>query len=166
MLRTSTTCRLQPWLLLALSLAAGANAADFDFEGHGIVRDDGNLIIGDRVVHLFGIYMPETNRQCRRWESPTRCAERGVLALDFVVEGFIRCIERGRNADGSIQATCWQGRSSFDPGTDLAAYLIERGWALALPNAPFGYHALEKIARSREMGVWGWPVDSITEPRR
>jgi len=150
-------------LLLMLGTAA---AADFDFEGHGIVRDDGSLLVGNRVVHLFGIYMPETDRQCRRWESPARCAERGVLALDFIVEGFIRCVVRGRNADGSIQATCWQGRSSFDPGIDLAAYLIERGWALALPNAPFEYHALERIARAHEMGVWGWPVDSITAPRR
>ena len=152
-------------LLLLLGLVAKVPAADFDFEGHGIVRDDGSLIIGNRVVHLFGIYMPETNRQCRRWENPVRCAERGVLALDFIVEGFIRCIERARNADGSIQATCWRDRSSFDPGLDLAAYLIERGWALALPDAPFEYHALERIARAREMGVWGWPVDSVT-PRR
>ena len=45
----------------------------------------------------------------------------------------------------------------------LAAYLIERGWAMALPGAPFEYHAIERIARSREVGVWGWPVDAITD---
>ncbi|WP_295887994.1 nuclease-like protein [uncultured Thiohalocapsa sp.] len=153
-------------LLLALLLPLTADSADFDFEGHAIVRDDGSLLIGNRVVHLFGIYLPETNRQCRRWISPVRCGERGVLALDFIVQGFIRCVERARNADGSLAATCWQGRTSFDPGIDLAAYLIERGWALALPNAPFEYHAMERIARARELGVWGWPVDAVTEPRR
>lgn len=155
-----------PALWLSISLSTAAAAADFDFEGHAIVRDDGSLLIGNRTVHLFGIYMPETNRQCRQWISPVRCGERGVLALDFIVDGFIRCIERRRNADGSIQATCWKDRTSFDPGLDLAAYLIERGWALARPNAPFEYHAMERIARAREMGVWGFPVDSITEPRR
>jgi hypothetical protein len=151
---------------LLLTVSSLAPAADFDFQGLAIVRDDGSLLIRNRVVHLFGIHLPQTNRQCRSWISPVRCAERGVLALDFITEGFIRCIERRRNADGSVQATCWKDRTSFDEGLDLAAYLIERGWALALPDAPFEYHALERIARAREMGVWGWPVDSITEPQR
>jgi endonuclease YncB( thermonuclease family) len=65
-----------------------------------------------------------------------------------------------------VDATCYRDRSSFDPGTDLAAYLIERGWALARPEAPFEYHAMERIARSQEVGVWGWQVDSVTIPRR
>lgn len=149
-------------LLLLPGIALSASAPEF--EGHAIVRSDGSLLIKNRVVHLHGIYLPSTNRQCRAWISPVRCDERAVLALDFFVKGFIRCVERARNDDGSIQATCWRDRSSFDPGTDLAAYLIERGWALALPNAPFEYHAMERIARSRELGVWGWPVDSITSP--
>jgi len=156
---------LAPLLALLLALE-GPAAAGTEFEGHAIVRSDGSMLIGNRVVHLYGIYMPPTNRQCRRWISPIRCDQRGVLALDFFVKGFIRCIERARNADGSVQATCWRDRSSFDEGTDLAAYLIERGWALALPGAPFEYHALERIARSHEMGVWGWQVDSVTEPLR
>ncbi|MGB5833010.1 MAG: nuclease-like protein [Thiohalocapsa sp.] len=130
-----------------------------------MVRDDGSLLIKNRVVRLYGIYIPPTDRQCRAWISPVRCDERGVLALDFFVKGFITCFERLRNADGSIEATCYRDRSSFDTGTDLAAYLIERGWALALPNAPFEYQALERIARSRQVGVWGWPVDSVTQPR-
>jgi len=148
------------------SASNSAIAANFDFEGHAIVRDDGSLLIGNRAVHLFGIYLPETNRQCRSWQRPVRCAPRGVLALDFIVEGFIRCIEQGLSPNGGVLATCWKDRSSFDEGQDLAAYLIERGWAMALPGAPFEYHALERIARSRGMGVWGFPVDSITEPRR
>lgn len=164
----SATARLGLFPLLGclglalLGMAGEATAREF--EGHAIVRDDGSLLIKNRVVHLYGIYLPATNRQCRDWISPVRCDERGVLALDFFVKGFIRCVERADNADGSIQARCWRDRSSFDPGTDLAAYLIERGWALALPNAPFEYHAMERIARSRGLGVWGWPVDSVTSP--
>jgi hypothetical protein len=65
--------------------------------------------------------------------------------------------------DGSLSAICYVDRTSFDPGEDLAAYLIQRGWALALPNAPFEYHALEKIASTRELGVWGFPVDSFSD---
>ena len=51
--------------------------------------------------------------------------------------------------------------SVLDPGEDLSAYLLEQGWAVALPDAPFEYQTLEKIARSRGFGVWGTPVDNI-----
>jgi hypothetical protein len=34
---------------------------------------------------------------------------------------------------------------------------------LALPYAPFEYHALEKIASKRELGVWGYPADSFSD---
>ncbi len=152
--------------LLLLSLCFRGQRRGARVEGHAIVRSDGSLLMVYRVVHLFGIYMPSTNRQCRAWIAPVRCDERGVLALDFFVKGFITCFERVQRADGSVDATCYRERSSFDPGTDLAAYLIERGWALARPEAPFEYHAMERIARSQEVGVWGWQVDSVTIPRR
>lgn len=151
---------------LVLSLLVAGNVASREFEGHAIVRGDGSLLIKNRVVHLYGIYLPATNRQCRGWITPVRCDERGVLALDFIVKGFITCFEQVQNPDGSIDAVCYRDRSSFDPGIDLGAYLIERGWALALPNAPFEYQARERIARSREVGVWGWQVDSVTTPQR
>jgi hypothetical protein len=152
--------------LLLLGLMSGGSAVAREFEGHAIVRDDGSLLIKNRVVHLYGIYMPSTNRQCRSWITPIRCDERGVLALDFFVKGFITCFERVRNADGSVDAVCYRDRSSFDSGTDLAAYLIQQGWALALPGAPFEYQAMERIARARALGVWGWQVDSVTDPSR
>ncbi|MGD8207505.1 MAG: nuclease-like protein [Thiohalocapsa sp.] len=150
-------------VLLALLTVAHSVFAQ-ELEGHAIVQSDGSLFIKNRVVRLYGIYIPPTNRQCRDWISPIRCDSRAVLALDFFVKGFIHCFEQAENPDGSIDAVCYRGRSSFDPGTDLAAYLLQRGWALALPNAPFEYHAMERIARSQELGVWGWTIDSITEP--
>ena len=33
---------------------------------------------------------------------------------------------------------------------------------LAAPYAPFEYHALQRIAESRGMGVWGFDVDVVT----
>ena len=44
---------------------------------------------------------------------------------------------------------------------DLSAYLLTRGWAVALPDAPFEYSALEKIARQQGIGVWGLAVDRV-----
>jgi len=145
-------------LLALLSLEASAGR---EVEGLAIVRSDGSLLIKEQVVRLHGIYIPPTERQCREWINPLRCDSRAVLALDFRVKGFIRCFVQQEKPDGSLDAVCYADRTSFDPGEDLAAYLIERGWALALPYAPFEYHALEKIASRRGLGVWGYPVDSF-----
>ena len=34
----------------------------------------------------------------------------------------------------------------------------------ALPDAPFEYQALERIARQQGVGVWGYPADVIRRP--
>jgi len=147
-------------LLLLLLLTAHAASAR-ELVGHAIVRSDGSLLIKELVVHLDGIYLPPTDRQCRDWIRPVRCDSRAVLALDFKVKGFIHCFVQSENEDGSLNAVCYVDRTSFERGEDLAAYLLERGWAIALPSAPFEYHAIEKIALSRGIGVWGYPADSI-----
>jgi endonuclease YncB( thermonuclease family) len=145
--------------LLLLLAAAGAQAREL--VGHAIVQGDASLLIKGEVVRLDGIYIPPTGRDCRAWIQPVRCDSRAALALDFKVKGFIRCFPTGENDDGSINATCYVDRTSFDPGEDLAAYLIQRGLALALPEAPFEYQGLEKIARAQGVGVWGFTIDSV-----
>ncbi len=161
-----------PPVLLGLTLfpvlagpSAPAAAAE-TIVGHAIVQDDGTLLIKNRTVALFGIYLAPTDRQCREWIRPVRCADRGVLALDFKVRGFVTCLPRGRDDEGAIHATCYVGRTGLDRGEDLGAYLIQQGWALALPNAPFEYQAMERIAESRGRGVWGYSVDSFSRPGR
>lgn len=149
--------------LIALALPLLAQA-ERKIVGHAIVQDDGSLWIKNKVVHLYGIYMPPTGRHCRSNLSPLRCGSRGALALDFKVKGFIHCFPQWENTDLSVDAICYVDRTSFDPGVDLAEYLLERGWAVALPQGPFQYQAMEKIARSRGMGVWGWQVDSYLPP--
>jgi endonuclease YncB( thermonuclease family) len=62
-----------------------------------------------------------------------------------------------KNMDGSIVALCRVN------GEDLSAYLLERGWALALPDAPFEYAALEKIASHKGMGVWGLTLEKVRQ---
>jgi endonuclease YncB( thermonuclease family) len=60
--------------------------------------------------------------------------------------------------DGSISAICWKR------GADLGAYLISQGLALAGPDAPFEYQALERIAESNGRGIWAFRVDQIIQP--
>ena len=156
-----------PVLLCALGLAPGGGVLAADaIEGHALVRSDGSLLIKNRVIVLFGVYLPPSERQCRDWIRPTRCDSRSVLALDLKVRGFITCFPEGEDGEGRIHAVCYVGRTGLSSGMDLGAYLIQEGWELALPNAPFEYHAMERIAYSRGLGLWGYLVDSYTEHRR
>lgn len=132
-------------------------AAAADMHGNALVRDDGSLKMGGQIIDLYGIYIPLTQTTCRSFLQTRRCASEAALALDFKIQGFVYCRPMGVNPDGSLSAVCYADYTSVSMGEDLAAYLLEQGWAMALPSAPFEYHALERIARHRGFGLWGFP---------
>ena len=146
--------------LFCLTLLANAASA-YEISSYARVNDDSSLRIKNKTVHLYGIHIPDTDRTCDQHRRPVICGSRAYIALEFKIDGFVRCNLMERLADGSYTGQCRVNATRFDEGEDLAAYLVEKGWALALPDAPFEYQALEKIARSRAFGVWGIPVDNV-----
>jgi endonuclease YncB( thermonuclease family) len=138
--------------LLAVLLATPVAASRV--HSFAFVRSDGSLDIKGRNYRLYGIHIPQTGRSCGRTLRPARCGSRAALALDLKIQRI------SRNRDRSLNAVCWAGE------VDLAAYLLNQGWALALPGAPFSYVALERIAQSRGRGLWGFQADSIIIPNR
>ena len=94
-------------------------------------------------------------------QDPPVCGSRAALALEFKAKRFVRCEIINENPDRSLIGLCRVNYGHFDEGEDLSAYLLERGWAVALPDAPVEYQALERIARSRSMGVWGVAVERL-----
>ncbi|WP_132259255.1 thermonuclease family protein [Paucimonas lemoignei] len=131
-----------------------------DISSFAFVRGDGALSIDGRLVYLYGIYIPPTEQTCYTFVRPVQCGSRALLALEFKVSGdFVRCQPRFANPDGSLVASCRSGED------DLSEWMLQRGWALALPDAPFSYAAMERIAQSRGLGIWGIPVE-IPQRRR
>ena len=129
-----------------------------DIEGLAFVQDDGTLRMGRHTVRLYGIYIPETPLQCRTFERPVRCGPHALLALEFKSRGFVHCERKTLNPDGSVTALCRVGTEKLTEGDDLAAYLLKRGWAVALPDAPVEYQTMEKVAQYRRLGIWGFSV--------
>ena len=147
-------------LLTFAALWAGPLEAR-EIKSHARVNEDGSLRISGKTIHLAGIHIPRTNKTCKTYRSPPVCGSRAAIALDFKIQGFVRCEILSENDDRSLNGICWVNSGSFSEGEDLAAYLLEKGWAVALPNASIEYQTLEKIARTRGFGVWGMPVDNI-----
>jgi endonuclease YncB( thermonuclease family) len=148
-------------LLMAFSGMCGANhaIAQNEISGFASVQQDGSLKLSGTLVHLYGIYIPPTDQTCYTFIRPPPCGTRASLALDFRISGdFVHCIPRATNGDGSIVASC-----SVE-NEDLSAWMLQRGWAVATPDAPFEYTTMERIAQSKGIGIWGIPVQII--PRR
>ncbi len=143
-------------LAVMLALAATIGRAGADIVSYAIIQDDGSLRVKGRTIRLYGIHIPQTDRVCRTSIRPVRCGSEAVLALHFRIQGFVRCKPVIRNRDRSISAVCYvRGRGSvLEPDEDLGAYLLRQGLALARPEAPFEYVALERIARAQRRGIW------------
>ena len=144
-------------MLAAVVVAIVAvSAACADIESYAIVQDDASLEIRGRTFRLFGIHIPKTGRFCRTSIRPVRCGSEAFLALEFRIQGFVHCVPQRENRAGSINAVCFvrPAGSMLDPDEDLSAYLLQQGLAVALPDAPFAYVTLERIARAQGRGVW------------
>ena len=151
-------------LVLALSPSPAAKAADI--VGAATVLSDGSLRVHGSRVRLYGIYIPPSGQNCATFISPARCGTRAALALDNRIHGFVFCHSIHGNSDGSVSAVCFHRRTFYDAGEDLALFLVSRGLALALPGAPFEYVAFERVAQTRQLGIWGFSVDAISPSRR
>lgn len=154
------------WAVIASATLATPAVHAREISSYAFVNDDGTLRIKRKTIHLYGIHIPETGQHCRTNFRPPVCGSRAALALEFKIQSFVRCEIMEENDDGSLVGWCRVNASKFDEGTDLSAYLLERGWAVALPDAPVEYQTLEKIAYRRGVGVWGFTIDSFINPSR
>lgn len=119
-------------LFLFIALTSLSAKADDEISSYAFVREDGALQISNYMVRLYGIYIPPTDRTCYTFIRPVPCGSRALLALEFKIGGdFIRCTPRFSNPDGSITANCRSGDQ------DLSEWMLQQGWALALPDVPF-----------------------------
>lgn len=129
-------------------------SAETEIAGFAFVQPDSTMKISGSLIRLYGIYIPPTGQACYTFVRPVACGSRASLALDFKISGdFVHCLPRATNPDGSVTASCRSGND------DLSEWMLQRGWAVALPDAPFEYAAMEKIAQAKRIGVWGLPVD-------
>lgn len=112
-------------------------------------------MIDGREVALAGVDIPTFDRTCRPALTPLRCGPRAVLVLDGKVTGFVHCEISGQRDERVLEGRCTvPGRRLFDARIDLATEMLAEGWAFARDDAPGLYRALERMAMSREVGIW------------
>ncbi|MFO1127525.1 MAG: hypothetical protein U1E66_03690 [Rhodospirillales bacterium] len=152
-------------LVSALLTLVAPAATAADLESYAVVREDGSLIVRSRVIYLYGIFIPDDSQFCSGTFRPATCGTRAAVALDQKIQKFVRCRPIQRFDDGTLSAQCWTNYSKFSAGEDLAAWLLRQGLAVATPDAPYEYHAFERIAMANGRGVWGFQVDGFPQRR-
>ena len=149
------------WSVIALQALSSAPVYAREISSYAFINEDGTLRIKRKTIHLYGIHIPKTGKHCNTNLRPPVCGSRAALALEFKIQGFVSCEIIEENTDGSLVGWCRVNASRLNEGEDLSAYLLERGWAVALPDAPVEYQALEKIAYRRGVGMWGFQIDGV-----
>lgn len=138
-------------LTLCLMGLLAVQATPSRAEMSGVVRPvDGDTFDLDAWrVRLYGIDAPETRQTCERDGETWKCGLEAAWALARKTEGqTVRCEEKGRDHMGIVIAVCHVG------GLDLGAWMVERGWAVALRDPPNVYGEQEQRALADGLGIW------------
>lgn len=117
--------------------------------GRASVIDGDTIEIHDQRIRLHGIDAPESDQRCQRDGKAVRCGQQAALALDeMIAQKTVTCTQRDIDQYGRIVAVCRAGM------TDLNAWMVEQGHAMAYREYSTAYVGEEQSARENERGIW------------
>lgn len=121
-----------------------------DVSGSLTVTDGDTLKMNNGVsIRLNGIDAPESGQNCYENSKAWRCGQSATRALKDRIKGSaISCKEVDRDRYGRIVADCWVGN------TNLNAWLVSEGWALAYRRYSMAYVDEEALAKASGKGIW------------
>lgn len=149
-------------LVAGLALTAGRKARNQHLSGTASVIDGDTLDIHGVRVRLHGIDAPESGQTCRDAQGTMyRCGQRAALALSGRIGRHpVSCTAYDTDSYGRTVAVCHQG------GTDLNAWMVAGGHALAYCRYSRDYVDEEEEARQAIRGLWAGRFVAPWEWRR
>lgn len=143
-------------LVLAATLVIGINwYTSGVIAGKARVVDGDTLDVGNQRVHLFGIDAPELSQVCKFADRYWDCGHRARDSLAKYVEGgTITCRSRGPQSKVLVSAVCYKNAVS-----DLGAYQIDQGMAVAETEFSEDYVDGEQVAQKNLKGIWSSTFD-------
>lgn len=118
--------------------------------GVASIIDGDTIEIHGEHIRLDAIDAPESHQFCRQSDgTPWRCGQKSAFALsDVIGRATIRCEPRGRDRYRRVIAICFKGE------TNLNAWMVEQGWAVAFRKYGLDYVPQEDDARLNRRGMW------------
>jgi len=144
-----TKCCRTAVLALAAAVSISAAKADVLIGRASIISAD-TLGLAGQEVRLLGIDAPEIEQSC--WDASGRswpCGQRAALTLGTKIGStIVECKGIRRDRSARLIAVCRTG------DTNLNAWLVAEGWALAYRSQSLAYVQAEEAARELAKGLW------------
>jgi endonuclease YncB( thermonuclease family) len=117
--------------------------------GRASVIDGDTIEVRRTRVRLHAIDAPESRQTCRIDSQPWPCGRRAAGELaNLIGVRNVACVRRDTDRYGRAVAVCHVG------DTDLGAWMVENGWALAYRQYGADYVVQEITARVARRGLW------------
>ena len=127
------------------SPAANSN----ELAGLASVQSGNQILIGKRIVRLFGIRAPQKDDICQIDEPKIKC---GIVAwselIRFADGWHVSCDIELKAKDGPDYATCYIGER------DINEAMVRSGWAKAVRKQTDRYGVDEDDAKNFNRGLW------------
>ena len=127
------------------STAANSN----ELGGFASVQSGNQILIGKRIVRLFGIRAPQKDDICQIDEPKIKC---GIVAwselIRFADGWHVSCDIELKAKDGPDYATCYIGER------DINEAMVRSGWAKAVRTQTDRYGVDEDDAKNFNRGLW------------
>lgn len=137
-------------LLIGVFLPVELHAQSRLLSGPAFVVDGDTIEIHGIRIRILGVDAPESRQTCRNSDgSVWACGQQASLALAARIDRqSVACHSRDTDRFGRLLALCRLG------DTDLAAWMVSEGWAVASRNHVSPYRAQDRNARSAGRGLW------------
>ena len=120
-----------------------------EFSGFASVQSGNQILIGKRVVRLFGIRAPQRDDICQIGEQHMKCGVVAWSELIRLADGWhVSCDIELKAKDGTDYATCYIGER------DVNETMVRSGWAKAMRKQTNRYVVDEDDAKNFNRGLW------------
>ena len=114
------------------------------------VTDGDTIRMGQKRIRLYGIDAPEKGQTCTYDNGQIwYCGISATEALrSFIAGSPVRCRQKDTDRYGRIVAVCFMGE------TDINAWMVRNGWAVAYRRYSRDYVDEETAAKNEGLGIW------------
>lgn len=139
-------------VILAVTLICSGEASAREITGQAKVIDGDTIHIWEHKIRMYGYDAPESEQTCQRQNKTYECGTAATEGLvQLTVGQTVQCQTTDKDRYGRWIATC------LVKGTDVGAWMVGKGLAVAYRRYSTAYVADEEAAEAKGLGLWAGP---------